>query len=437
MFEIPGKYTTAKVMIDNVDEATYAQITQFVNHPAFTNPIAIMPDTHAGKGSVIGFTMPLANNIIPNVVGVDIGCGMLSARIPNPKLSLEKIDDVIHGIIPLGNEIRAHGQWADMKTVFEWSNVSGQLIEFVKEHNRRFNTSYKPVTYDYSWFIDAIDRIQVNPARAQGGIGTLGGGNHFIEMGVDESGDYWITIHTGSRNFGKCVADYHQKKAVDNIKNNVNKIIEIGIEEIKKHVKNKNDIPGQIKKLRQDNFMSSGNKGLETLTGDDALAYYIDMIFAQHYASTNRRVILNDIMRSFGFKGEIDIDVIESVHNYIDFKDMIIRKGAISAHAGERMVIPFNMKEGLWIVEGKGNINWNYSAPHGAGRVLSRSQANKTLDLKEFKKVMKGVYSSSVCQSTLDESPMAYKPAKVIQEAIEPTIKIIDKVKPILNIKSK
>jgi RNA-splicing ligase RtcB len=412
MYGIKGKYTNAKVMIDDIDEETSKQIYEFVSHPAFTNPIAIMPDTHAGKGSVIGFTMKVTDKIVPNVIGVDIGCGMLSINIGNDlKFSLETIDKIIKQTIPTG--FRIH------------SKVS-KLNRYL--HMFQINSNHEQIMEDITFVCKLIG---IDEYKAKCALGTLGGGNHFIEIGKDLNDEYWLTIHTGSRNFGKCVCDYYQKQAIDLAEQeretflNAEKIRILANDD-------KSNIQTLLDKAKQNYGVAFENKTLRYLTNDLAKEYLSSMYIAQNFAKINRYLIAYKICACLNW---LPKDTIESIHNYIDPIDNIIRKGAIRSYVGERMIIPFNMRDGILICEGKSNPEWNYSAPHGAGRVLSRSQAKQKITLEDFQETMVGIYSTSINTKTIDESPFAYKDSKIIEEAIEPTTKIINRIKPILNIK--
>jgi tRNA-splicing ligase RtcB len=256
--------------------------------------------------------------------------------------------------------------------------------------------------------------------------------NHFIELGLDDNKDYWITIHTGSRNFGKCVCEYWQDMASSLVKKDKQEVLKTRIEEIRKQYTGM-EIKVKIKEAREELSLDGVQKSeLDFLEGEDAIGYLYDMIFAQKYAEVNRELIAKTILEILGVKA---LDRIETVHNFIDFRDFIIRKGAIRSYVGERITIPFNMRDGILVCEGKSNPEWNCSAPHGAGRLMSRSKAKKTLDMNTFKEQMKDIYSTSVCESTLDEAPDAYKDASIIEASIEPTAKILFKIKPILNMK--
>lgn len=433
MFSINGKYSTANVMIDDVEESCVSQITSFLNHPSFTNPVAIMPDCHAGKGSVIGFTMPMnPNKIIPNVIGVDIGCGMLAINIgktlPLPK---EIIDYRIRLHVPMGMDVHKRSI-IHMKNEFPWKDVQSTAHNFTLAYGEKFNKVISSPTYNMEWFENKCKMIGGTLTRMLNSIGTLGGGNHFIEIGKDESGDYWVTIHTGSRNFGKRVCEYWQNIAVKRIKNGYRDKTLEAINNAKEKYTGK-ELFEEIKKIKSSYDFTINMNGLEFLEDEDASNYLFDMIFAQAYSVVNRKYIAKVILNILGVK---PIDMIETIHNYVDFQDMIIRKGSIRSYVGERMIIPFNMRDGMLICEGKSNSDWNYSAPHGAGRVLSRSKAKKQIDVEKFKEQMKDIYSTSVGNGTLDEAPDAYKDSKMIENAIEPTATIINRVKPIINLKA-
>ena len=401
MFFITGEYSKALVTIDNIEESVYFQIQAIVNHPAFSENIVIMPDCHTGIGSVIGFTMPMTDKVVPNTIGVDIGCGMVSVNIGKPnKLKLEKIDSAIKSRIPSGFSIHKRPK-VDINLAFDWKALN---VKFGKVRRKiekiTGKTGYKPETYSVSWLKKKSRQIGIDYEKTVNSIGTLGGGNHFIEIGKSvKTDDVWVTVHSGSRHFGLCVANYHQKIAKSYI--------------AKKGI--------------------SVQKGLEYLEGDLLLDYIFDMLFAQAYAHLNRMTMLEIILDILNTE---PVDTVESVHNYIDMDDLIIRKGAIRSYEGERMIIPFNMRDGLLICVGKSNPEWNFSAPHGAGRVMGRREAKRRLSLEVFKKQMKGIVSSSVCKSTLDEAPDAYKDPLLIEKAIEPTAFVLDRIKPLLNIKA-
>lgn len=432
MFEIKGKYSTAKVMIDGVEQSCVSQIVNFVNHPAFTNPIAIMPDTHAGKGSVIGFTMKITDKIIPNVIGVDIGCGMRSVNIgQNIQFDLVDLNKRIRQKIPFGTEV--HEQSAiHMQNDFNWKAVDKIQENFAIAYQKEFGIVPERQPYTMDWFVDKCNKIGVSVRRAISSLGSLGGGNHFIEFGVSElKKEYWFTIHSGSRNFGKCICDYWQNKASKKLRKDRVEDMRREIDVVRQHYEG-DDRYRKIQEVKAKYGIGVKSTGLEWLEGEEAVGYLYDMIFAQYYAFTNRLLMANIIL---GILGVEAIESIETIHNYINFQDFIIRKGAITSYISEKMVIPFNMRDGILLCEGKSNAEWNESAPHGAGRMMSRSQAKKNLDLKKYEEQMTGIYSTSVCRDTLDEAPDAYKDAKIIELAIQDTATIIDRIKPIMGMK--
>ncbi len=376
MITMKGQFNSANIMIDVLDDATRSQIQDFLNNPSFRGSyIAIMPDCHKGEGSCIGFTMKMNERIIPNIVGVDIGCGMLSANFRiGEGYTNESFDKFIKEKIPSGFSSH-NGCVVDSKEVEKFQDVTSKMVS---------------------------SGMKINEGHIINSIGTLGGGNHFIEVGMDSSHtDIWVTIHSGSRNFGKNVAEYHTKKAKEFCE-------KVGAE----------------------------TRGMPFLLVDsrEGESYLEDMRIAQDYASLNRVVMLNIISQYFK-KGPSE--VIESVHNFIDDTGMI-RKGATPAQKDQKVIIPFNMRDGLAICVGKGNEKYNFSAPHGAGRILSRSKAKETLDVELFQEDMRlaNVYTTTANAQTLDEAPDAYKDKQIILDNIKETVDIVDFVKPIYNYKS-
>ena len=435
MYEITGKYTKALITLDSLEETCISQIVSFINHPAFTNPVAIMPDAHAGRGSCVGFTMPMGDKIIPAVIGVDIGCGVLFVNIGS-KLNMELplLDHKIRQRIPFGFTINDKPV-LDMKKDFPWRRACSEAQKFALAYQEKFGTGIDLPVYDMDWFTKKCASIGCDLGRAIKSICSLGGGNHALELGISQSGDHWIMIHTGSRNFGKCICEYWQDKAVKKVKKQSKEDTQKAIKDLKATYTGK-ELYDQIKALKNapDPVPEFGCADeLRWLEGEDAHGYLFDMLFAQIYAEENRAQMMRVILDILKIETK---DSIETVHNFIDFRDFIVRKGAVRSYLGERFVLPLNMRDGVLICEGKSSVPLNYSAPHGAGRVLSRSQAKKKIDLATFKEQMKDIYSTSVCQGTLDEAPDAYKDAKLIEEAIGPTAKIIDRIKPILNMKA-
>lgn len=380
MKTINGKYTSAKIMTNNIEESALTQIQSMCDMETYAGcNIIIMPDVHAGLGSVIGFTSTFNGKLHPQVVGVDIGCGVLSMQVPEEftkliEKHLPEVNEAILESVPVG---------------FHVNNKDNAVS--------RGKSMLCLVSYDK---IEAIfDRVGVASDYAYRSIGTLGGGNHFIEIGKSSiDGSLWITIHTGSRNFGNKVCQYHEKVILDN------------------------------------SWQHLENEALDLYAGD--------MRIAQYYAKQNRMSIMNKIVHAISkllLSSSDDMywgRTIESVHNYIDFDKNIIRKGAIDASYGKELLIPFNMRDGILVGTGFGNKDWNFSAPHGAGRILGRNAARKTLSMEEYRNNMDGIYSTCVNESTLDEAPSAYKNAWEITELIEPTVDVLFNIEPILNIKA-
>ena len=380
-FEVKGRYATAKVFSFEKEKNAVNQINNICNNAAYKNSkIRIMPDYHKGKGSVIGFTSTLEDRIIPNAVGVDINCGMYTVELGNIDIDFKKLDNFIRHNIP-------HGFKKNKR-------ISNKIDEELKENIKRIS-----------------EKMNLDSRKQLRGVGSLGGGNHFIEINVSEDNKKYLVIHTGSRNFGLQVCNYHQNEAVNYCKHKV--------------------------KSLNDEIMHEYNLNKNQSFLEDELAenYYLDMKAAQKYANENRRIIAERILKFLG----LDIDKLKSFqtrHNYIDFEDKIIRKGAISAHKGEMVLIPLNMRDGSILAKGKGNEDWNYSAPHGAGRIMSRTQAKKEISMNDYRNSMKDVFSTSVNKKTLDEAPFAYKSSQEILNSLDETVEIIEILQPLYNFKS-
>ncbi len=397
--QIKGKYTTANIYAKGIEDECIQQIKQLVDHPAFTENIAIMPDAHAGKGAVIGFTTPLTDKVIPNVIGVDIGCGMLTAQIEiHAKLPFEKLENTIKRIVPMSTDIHKK----EPSINFSFHELNLKLQHFIKNYNKKFGKKFKTPAITETWLNEKFKQIQFPVDRFYKSLGTLGGGNHFIEIGKNDKNKTYLTIHSGSRHFGNKVATYWQNLA------------------IKKHSSQKNK--------------AHISKQLSYLENEDALNYMVDMVISQYYASINRETMLQIITKN----NDICIThKLETVHNYIDISDFIIRKGAIRSYKDETFIIPLNMRDGILICEGKSEKQWNYSAPHGAGRKYSRTKAKSLFTIEQFRESMKGIISTSINKDTIDEAPFVYKDSEYIIQSIEPTANIIEYVKPIINIKAK
>jgi tRNA-splicing ligase RtcB len=373
--DIQGKVNTAHIFTDKVDSASMKQIYDMLSIPCFADShIAIMPDVHLGKGSVIGFTMTFNGFVNPNVVGVDIGCGIEAFKIGKTDIDFEEFDSFIRSRIPSGTQVHSKVQHRYFNEIESLENTVLKVLP------------------------NGLDRVMKS-------IGTLGGGNHFIEIDKDKDNNLWLVLHSGSRNFGLQVCQFHQKRAKTYLKSQYNG--------------------------------AGAYHGAEYLPVDEGGADYLeDMKIAQEYAIQNRHAMAAIILQDFFGLRLKQVDVISSLHNYINFKDNIVRKGAISAHKDELVIIPLNMRDGCIIAKGRGNEHWNFSAPHGAGRILSRSAAQKQLSMKDFTDSMKGIWSSSVHKRTLDESPMAYKDADDILNRINDTVEVLDVMKPVYNFKA-
>ena len=391
MIEIKGKYNTAKVFTDNIEEKAAGQILELCSQEFVKDSeIRIMPDTHAGAGCTIGTTMTIKDKIVPNLVGVDIGCGMFVSMLENSKIDFNKLDSTIRSCVPSGFDVRE-------------------------------------TPHEYKDYIDLDDlkcKEHVDLKRASLSIGTLGGGNHFIEMNEDEEGNIYLVVHSGSRHLGKQIAEYYQDRATKEIVRKSNDSI---IAELKSKGRVK-EIQGEIEKEK-----AKINGALSYVEGQTFEDYIHDMHIAQKFAEYNRKAIAEVIIR------EMDFNVVDSfttIHNYIDLDEMILRKGAISAKKDEVVIIPINMRDGSIIATGKGNDDWNQSAPHGAGRLMSRKQAKRSLSLEEFRKSMDGIYTTSLSMNTLDEAPFGYKPIEEIIANVQNTVEINKIIKPIYNFKA-
>lgn len=394
MLELKGKYNIAKVFTDNIDAETISQVICLLNQDYVKDSkIRIMPDCHAGAGCVIGTTMTLTDKACPNLVGVDIGCGMLAVRITEKDVDLPKLDDVINEYVPAG-----------------------------------FNVNDEPLG-NFSHLNNLAAPADVSLAYRS--IGSLGGGNHFIELDKDNDGSLWFVIHTGSRHLGLEVAKHYQELAYKQLKDSdVGGKIKAVIADLKAKGREK-----EIEKTIQALKMQEPHipKSLCYVSGQAFKDYIHDMEIVQKHAELNRKYIANTVIKKMGWH---ICEEFQTIHNYIDTKNLILRKGSVSARDGEKLIIPINMRDGSLICIGKGNPDWNYSAPHGAGRILSRSEAKDAVGIDEFRESMKGIYSSSVMESTIDESPMAYKPMEEIMENIKDTVDIVKVIKPVYNFKA-
>jgi len=481
--ELAGTHTTARVMVDEeslVEEGCMAQIQELIDHPAFTEPVRIMPDTHWGAGAPIGFTMPLADRVVPNIVGVDVGCGMAATKLGSElPLSDAERERGVREAVPMGRSTHDYGDAPHLVEEFPFERANRVFERFDDAFAERFGHRIDPIEFDFDgydgdYFEALCDRVL--SAQRQGmdhviqSAGTLGGGNHFIEFARGrESGDYWLIIHSGSRYLGMSVAQYWQGTASDrrDIGSIRDRIPEAYAEYLKfdpdtvesrelytwvtggmgesyidkerlrselsgEDIERAFDALGEIQTAVQQED-DDRNTDLDWLEGREAHGYYVDMLFAQQYARWNRELMSDAVCEVLGVE---PIERFQSVHNYIDFRDMTIRKGATPAREGQRLVVPFNMAEGSVLAHGKGNPEYHQTAPHGAGRVMSRTRAHDVVDMDEFADAMAGVYSESVVEGVRDEAPMAYKDAQRIVAALEPTAEVVEWLDAVHNLKA-
>lgn len=400
MIEIVGKFNTAICYTNELEPTAYGQIESVCNEEAFKNSkIRIMPDVHAGKGCTIGTTMTIADKVVPNMVGVDIGCGMYTVSLGNIDIDFEKFDEAAH-TIPCGMNV-----WEGRQERFDLTQLR-------------------------------CYRNLKDTKRLERSLGTLGGGNHFIEIDADADGNKYLIIHSGSRNLGTQVATFYQKIAVD---------LNAGKEEYfkkrdeiirtYKETGRRSEIQATLVALAKEWEEKAPTMPYELcyLYGTFMEDYLHDISICQQFAKRNREKMAEILLQKTGLIG---YDSFQTIHNYIDVDEMILRKGSVSAKVGEKLLIPINMRDGSLICIGKGNEDWNNSAPHGAGRLMSRSAAFEKLTMEEYEKQMAGIYTTCVNTSTLDESPMAYKNMDEIIENIKPTAEIIARIKPIYNFKA-
>ncbi len=397
---VQGLYNTAKIYTDIVEDVALKQIEKLCNQEYAKNSrIRIMPDVHAGAGCTIGTTMTIQDAVVPNLVGVDIGCGMETIKLRNTHLELEKLDKLIYRTIPSGFEIRKE------------PHKLNEEIDLTK--------------------LRCAEGGFVNIHRAQMSLGTLGGGNHFIEVDQDEEGVLYVVIHSGSRHLGLEVANFYQEEAYQALNGNSKKDIKKLIQDYKKAGKDK-EIEKAIRTLKAQ-IQTDIPKDLAYCKGKLMEDYIHDMKIVQRFAMLNRKAMMDELIRGMKLKVEEEFT---TIHNYIDTDAMILRKGAVSAQKGEKLLIPINMRDGSLICIGKGNEDWNFSAPHGAGRLMSRKKAKNSYTVSQFKKEMKGIFTTSVNAQTLDECPMAYKGMQDIIENIGETVEIEKVIKPIYNFKA-
>lgn len=399
MIELRGKYAEAKVFTDIVEPEAISQVIGLLNQPyAQGSKVRMMPDIHAGAGCTIGTTMTLTDKICPNLVGVDIGCGMYVIKLKEKDIDCQKLDEVIRQFVPAGMNIR------------ENTHQMAENFDFSRMH------CYHHFDENYMY-------------RS---LGSLGGGNHFIECGRDSQGNLYLVIHSGSRNLGVKVAKYYQDVAIRETKQRFDS----------SRTQNAQDLIQKLKAEGRAAEISDALKAIKVVMppedlmcceGKSAQDYLHDMAIAQEFADLNRQIIAHEIISHMGWTVEEEFT---TRHNYIDIEHSILRKGAVSAQKGEKLLIPMNMRDGSLLCIGKGNEDWNCSAPHGAGRLMSRAAAKKAFSMESYRDSMKGIFTTSVSESTLDECPMTYKPMDSILENVQDTVDVVEVIKPIYNFKA-
>ena len=473
---IDGEHTTAEIKTTNVDEACLEQVETLADHEAFRRPIRVMPDGHKGAGAVIGFTMPLGERICPNTVGVDIGCGMTALDLgaaPHERLQADpaSVDAAIRERVPLGRDTFGDVDAAvdfHMIDDFPWETCARKARTLTERNDAGITVDDE---FGGEYFSDLCERVGYSQRRAINSVGTLGGGNHFVEVSrSEETGHYWVVVHSGSRGIGSTIAQYWQDRAHELCDDRAERareaLADVPAFAYKFDLDAVSDpelvnwlLGGRGEDWKDTDTISTRLDGeaisdlvddlrdigamvetetdeadeLDYLSGAAREGYLKDMVFAQTYAATSRRRMAEAVADA------LDAEVLDSVvstHNYIDFEDLVIRKGATRVHEGERGVIPFNMRDGAVLVRGLGNDDWHRSAPHGAGRRGSRRWAFDEFDVATYREEMTAVYSSSVTEATLDEAPMAYKDTDSILSALDDTATVEETLTPVLNVKA-
>jgi len=478
---IEGEYTDAVAFLpeEEIEDSAYEQIQSMVNHPAFRNPVRVMADVHYSPSCVVGFTMSLNNRVSPEVVSYDIGCGLLSVKLenysfdPTNEEDLLELDEIVRDTIPMGRSVNS-GSVYHMKDEFPWKEFAHKWETFATNHlDNDINLGeYNPDDFSpgIDYFKSLCNKVKYDLNRGISAIHSLGGGNHFIEFGLDNDGELWVTIHSGSRGMGKAVAEYHERRgerlrniqgsreALRDLPNEYLNYVKFDLEDVSDNnllkwlqgsmgesfvdygaLKDEyagtdkagkiEEIGGSLKAAIPDH--DSGQDDLAYLEGEEAVEYYVDLAFGQTYASENRKAMARSIAKALDAN---IVEEIESVHNYIDYEDGIIRKGATPAREGQDVIIPMNMAEGTFLARGKGNEEWNQSVAHGAGRVMSRTQAFEELSEEKHAEIMGETVATEL---PLDESPEAYKQTNLLLSLIDgSTVDITDHLEPILNLKA-
>lgn len=459
-FEIAGEYNTATVHTsqskEDAETEAIEQIQSMADHEAFVGDgdMAIMPDFHWGAGAVIGFTMPLKERVVPNTIGVDIGCGMYAVDFGEVQIEdLEQLDSEIRSRVPTGFNVHDRNDY-HMIGDFPWAMCQAKLDTFSQGSDIDFPKPQE--VYTESYFEEVCRQVGYDQGRAINSMGTLGGGNHFIELGRDSENHVWCIIHSGSRGIGAEIAQYWQDRATDRMndramESEIPESIEpyLGEDWKPKADKIRSDFDGgeiqdkfdEISQFiqRTKNAETNRDTDLDYLEGDEARGYVIDMIFAQTYASESRKKMARGVAEALAFVTNDEKeylykqDSVESIHNYIDFSDAVIRKGACRAGKGERLVVPFNMKYGTIIARGKGKVEWNGSSAHGAGRAMSRTEAHNRFTEEDFAEQTEGVFMS---EEPMDEIPGAYKTPEDVETALGDNVEVENRITPFLSIKA-
>jgi len=406
---------------EEMDEETMAQIEKMSSNP-LAQHVRFMPDCHKSSGCCVGFTDMIQKGIVPSYVGGDIGCGILSCNsgIRLREKKYERVEKIIRQCVPVGENVHNRPIVEDLERIYQASNVQLEQLKTMYDMGN--------FSYDNDYFEQLCAKIKCNRGHILNCLGTLGAGNHYFEVNVNAEGYAFFTVHSGSRFLGQQVCYYHQARLKDKLKFNSDTFFK----ETKKFKKLKRKDRDIAEEALYQQMMQKIKPSEPYLNKEEMKEYLVDMIFTQNYASENRRLMVSCVLESLGI--EQPIETIETIHNYIDFNRMIIRKGAISAEDGEICIVSLNMRDGILICRGKGNEQWNYSSAHGCGRKFDR-KTSRGLDFKEFQREMEGVYSTSITKNTLDESPMAYKDVDLIKTCLTDSVDIIEQLRPIINVK--
>ena len=397
MKTVEGKYTSALIYSDTAEDSAVGQVKTLCDQPWVEgSKIRMMPDIHAGKGCTIGTTMTFTDKICPNIVGVDIACGLYVVQLKEKRVNLPELDSCIRKNVPAG-----------------YRQIRKKTHKFARDSK-----------------IDELIGYPGDYMYCQRSLGSVGSGNHFVELDKDDEGNLYLVIHSGSRNPGSNICKWYQDKAYKRLKQKYQTVID-GIIRHYHQTGQTDRIEEEIEKYKTET--AEPIYELSYVEGELFDNYLHDMKILQHYADLNRKAIAEVIMSEMNLH---EVDSFTTIHNYVDVENKIIRKGAVSAQHGERLIIPMNMRDGSLICIGKGSSDWNYSAPHGAGRLMSRAQARQSFTVSDFKKSMEGIFTTSVGSDTIDECPMVYKPMEEIISQIQDTVEIVKVIKPIYNFKA-